>query len=178
MINLKKIAIIVAGLIFTFSLSFGQTSPFDNVGFILGEWKGAGSGFGNEKSSIESCFHLIMDGKYIEVKNESNFEPTEQKPDGEYHIDKGFVSYDESRKLLVYRQFNNEGYVNQYVLNDSLSNASLLIFETETIENFIPGGKARWTIKKISNAEIETTFDVLFPGKEYTCFGVTKLTRK
>jgi len=46
-----------------------------------------------------------------------------------------------------------------------------LVFETEMIENFVPGGKARWTIRKISESQIETTFDVSFPDKEFTCFG-------
>ncbi len=42
----------------------------------------------------------------------------------------------------------------------------------------MPGGKARWTIKLITDQEIETTFDVSFPNKEYTCLGVNKLIRK
>lgn len=99
-------------------------------------------------------------------------------PKGEHHIDKGFISFDKSRNTIVFRQFNNEGYINQYILNNELSNDSTLVFETEIIENFIPGGKARWTIKKVSQNEIETTFDVSFPNKEYTCFGVNALVRK
>lgn len=39
------------------------------------------------------------------------------------------------------------------------------------------GDRARWTIKKISENEIETTFEVSFPGKEYTCFGINDLMR-
>ncbi len=48
-----------------------------------------------------------------------------------------------------YIEVNNEGFINQYVLNDSLSNNSLLVFESEIIENFVAGGKVCWTIKKI-----------------------------
>ena len=117
-----------------------------------------------------------MDGKYLEVKNESHFEPTEKNPDGEYHLDKGFISFDKNRKAIIFRQFNNEGYYNQYVLNDSLSNENILVFETEFIENFVPAGKAKWTIKKISENEIETIFDVSF-GKDYKCFGTNRLIR-
>lgn len=170
---------IIALLIFiTMSgVSFGQTNPFEKVNFILGEWNGTGSGFGNDKSKIESSFQLIMDGKYIEVKNESRFEPTEKNPKGEYHIDKGFISLDNSRKSIIFRQFNSEGFINQYVLNDSISNDSILVFETEIIENFVPGGKARWTIKKISETQIETTFDVSLPDKDYSCFGINQLIK-
>ena len=110
--------------------------------------------------------------------NDSKFEPTDKKPEGEHHIDKGFISFDKQRKCIVYRQFNIEGFVNQYVLNDSLSIENTLIFETETIENFMPGGSARWTIKKADNNTIETIFEVSFPGGEFTCFGENSLTRK
>ena len=84
-----------------------------------------------------------MDGKYIQIKNDSKFEPTESRPEGENHIDWGIVSFDKQRNKIIFRQFNIEGYVNQYVLNDSLSNESKLIFETEIIENFVEGGSAR-----------------------------------
>ncbi len=174
---MKRRTILVLGFILLFGISFAQTNPFEKIDFIIGDWTGTGSGFGNNKSKIESSFHLIMDEQYIEIKNESKFEPTERNPEGEHHIDKGFMSFDKSRKSIVFRQFNNEGYYNQYVLNDSISNENVLVFETEYIENFVPNGKAKWTIKKISENEIETVFDVSF-GKDYTCFGINKLIRK
>lgn len=155
-----------------------QNNSFEKIDFIFGEWNGTGSGFGNEKSKIHSSFQLVMDDKYIEVINESQFEPTAEKPEGEHHIDKGFISFDKARNIFVFRQFNNEGYINRYVLNDSISNETILVFETEEIENFVPGGKARWTIKKISDKEIETIFDVSFPNREYSCFGTNNLTKE
>jgi len=176
--NMKIKTFLILGLVITVGISYGQTNQFDRISFIVGDWNGTGTGFGNDKSKIESSFRLVMDGNYIEVKNESRFEPTEKKPQGEHHIDKGFISFDKSRKLIVFRQFNNEGYINQYTLNDSLSNDSILVFETENIENFVPGGKARWTIKKISEKQIETTFDVSFPNKDYSCFGINNLIRE
>ena len=156
----------------------GQTEPFDRLNFLIGEWSGSGSGFGNDKSKIESRFTLTMDSKYIEVINDSKFDPTPNNPKGEHHIDKGFISYDGSRKLIVFRQFNIEGYINQYILIDSLSSDDELVFVTETIENFVPGGKAKWTIKKISDDRIEPVFDVYFPNRGYTCMGTHILARK
>lgn len=174
---MKRKVFLVLGLLLSFGSSFAQTKPFEKINFIIGDWTGTGSGFGNNKSTIESGFHFVMDGKYIEVRNESRFEPTEKNPEGEHHIDKGFISFDKSRNALIFRQFNNEGYYNQYVLNDSISDGNLLVFETEFIENFVPNGKAKWTIKKINENEIETVFDVSF-GKNYRCFGINKLIRK
>lgn len=171
-------------LLFLFSMLLflgsaqAQNKAFEKLNFIFGNWEGTGSGFGSQQSTIESSFQLVMNGTYIEVSNESQFEPTADNPQGDHHIDKGYISYDKSRQALVFRQFNNEGYINQYVLNGSASNDSVLVFETEYIENFIPGGKARWTIRKISNTAIETTFDLSFPDKPYACFGTNKLQKK
>lgn len=157
---------------------FAGENYFPKLQFMLGSWQGTGSGFGNTSSVIESEFIAVMGGKYIRVENNSRFEPTEKNPEGENHIDWGMISFDLARKMIVYRQFNNEGYVNQYILIDSLSNDSTVVFETEIIENFVPGGKARFTINKIDRNEIETVFDVSFPGKEFACFGTNRLKRK
>lgn len=118
-----------------------------------------------------------MIGKYIEFKNESWFEPNSNNPEGEHHIDRGFISYDKAREVVVIRQFHIEGYVIQYTLVDSLANYTTLVFESEYIENFVPGGKARWTLKKISDNQIETIFDVAFPNSDYSCMGVNILTK-
>jgi len=157
---------------------YGQNNVFEQFDYLLGKWSGKGSGFGNETSKIESEFKSIMKGKYIEVSNDSKFKSTEKNPEGEHHMDKGIISFDKIRTRIVFRQFNIEGYVNQYTLNDSLSSDTVLVFETETIENFMPGGKAKWTIKKIAENQIETIFEVSFPGKEYTCYGRNKLTKQ
>lgn len=172
-----RLNIIVLTIILFPGVLFAQTNRLEKLNFLLGEWSGKGSGFVNNNSRIESNFNLVMSGNYIEVKNESFFEPTEDKPDGEHHLDKGFISFDKNRKTIVYRQFNNEGYYNQYVLNHSLSNDTLLVFNTEYIENFVLNGKAKWTIKKISEDKIETQFYVSF-GKDYSCFGTNILKRK
>ena len=156
----------------------GQEDAFSRISFLVGEWNGTGSGFGNQSSMIASVFKTVMNNNYIEVINHSRFAPTESKPEGETHIDHGFISFDKSRNTIVYRQFNNEGYINRYILVDSLSTDSTLVFETEEIENFVPGGKARWTIRKISENEIETIFDVSLPQRGYTCFGTNRLHRK
>lgn len=154
-----------------------QNRNFEHISFVLGEWEGEGTGFGNEKSTISSSFKLVMTDQYIEVINQSKFEPTDNKPEGELHEDKGFISFDKMRNLIVFRQFNIEGYVNTYLLIDSLSNENTLVFQTEAIENFMPGGKAQWTIKKIDKNQIKTVFDVSFPNQGYTCFGTNRLQR-
>lgn len=164
-------------LIFSSITLYSQQNNFQKIDFIIGNWNGTGTGFGNSTSTIKASYNFIMNKKYIEVTHESHFKPTEKKPKGEHHIDKGFISFDTSRNKIMYRQFNNEGYVNQYILNEELSSENKLIFETETIENFVPGGKARLTIKKINETGIQTIFDVSFPNKEFSCFGTNNLKK-
>jgi len=176
---MMKIKILLLNLFTVISpLAFTQGNALERINFILGTWEGEGSGFGNERSRISSSFQLVMDDNYIEVVNESKFDPTENNPEGEIHIDKGFISFDKDRKVIVFRQFNIEGYINTYLLVESLSNSDTLVFETEAIENFVPGGKARWTINKLDNDHIVTVFDVLFPDQGYTCFGTNRLSRR
>jgi hypothetical protein len=174
---MKKIIVLSLILLNIFFLS-AQENNLERFKILVGDWEGTGTGFGNSTSTITASYKFVMNKKYMEVTHESNFKPTEEKPNGDHHIDHGFISVDKIRKKIIYRQFNNEGYVNQYLLNEELSSENELIFETEIIENFPPGGKARLTIKKISEKEIETIFDVSFPNKEYACFGINKLVLK
>jgi hypothetical protein len=173
----RKILLYLSFIVVSVTVS-AQPHPFEKISFILGQWEGSGTGFGNEKSKISSSFQLVMNDKYIEVSNESQFEPTEEDPEGELHIDKGFISFDKVRKRVVFRQFHIEGYITTYLLVDSLSSKNTLVFETEQIENFVNGGKARLTINRIDEDEIETIFDVSFPDQPYTCFGTNRLQRK
>ncbi|MDP3353330.1 MAG: hypothetical protein Q8S44_06295 [Flavobacteriaceae bacterium] len=148
--------------------------PFEN---LLGNWKGTGAGFSNNTSTIMSSFQFTLNQQYIEVKNESVFKPTEKNPTGEVHQDWGFISFDKQRKLFVFRQFHIEGFVNQYIFNQAISTPEKLVFESEIIENFVPGGKARWTIIINNENAIETIFDLQMPGKEFVCYGTNKLEK-
>ena len=66
--------IITLGLALT--VSFSQDNNYSKFEFLMGKWQGTEQGFGNETSKIESEFILIMDDKYIMVRNDTKFEPT------------------------------------------------------------------------------------------------------
>ena len=85
----------------------------ERTNFLIGGRTGTGNGFGTEKSTIVSGFRYLMGDWHIEIKNELRFEPAEEKPDGEYLFDRGFISFDKIRNRIVYRQFNIEGCINQ-----------------------------------------------------------------
>ncbi len=172
---LKQLVLFVALVIVVTTVQ--AQNPLERFENIIGVWEGAGTGFGNSKSKITASYAWLMNRQYIEVKHHSEFDPTEQNSEGEIHDDLGIISFDKGRGVIVFRQYHNEGFFNEYVLNDSISTPAKLIFETERIENFVPGGRAQFTINIINKDEIQTVFDVGFPGKEMACFGTNDLQK-
>lgn len=172
-----KVVVTFVFAIASFNL-FAQENPLNQFETIIGHWEGTGEGFGNAKSKITADYSWLMNKQYVEVKHHSEFEPTAQNVEGEVHDDKGIISFDSARKVVMFRQYHNEGYFTEYALNDSISTPDQLVFETERIENFVPGGRARFTINILGDNEIETVFDVGFPEREMACFGTNRLKRQ
>ena len=122
---MKYLQLILLFAFITFQL-YAQENPIEKFNPLIGKW--AGNGAVNEsKSVIYSEFNFTLNNNFIEVKNHSEFEPTEQIPEGEIHDDWGMISFDNSRKKYVFRQFHVEGFVNQYILIDSLSNETTFV---------------------------------------------------
>lgn len=113
---------------------------------LVGSWTGTSSGvFGTAR--LERKGEYVLDGKFIRVATRSVSE-------NEVHEDIGFFSYDIERATIVFREFHNEGYVNQYVLVDAADDA--LTFESERIESpFDPTLRAR-TVIRLTDPPTET----------------------
>jgi hypothetical protein len=58
-------------------------SPFM---FFLGTWKGTGKGEPGI-SQLERLYSFVLDGKYIQAKHKSVYEPQAKNPKGETHED-------------------------------------------------------------------------------------------
>jgi hypothetical protein len=138
---------------------------------------GTGSGYGGAKSHVEISFYYIMQGKFIGMDAESRFGARGKKRKGQFHQEEGFFSYDEDRKLIIYRQLSSDGYVNQYYLNDTISTPHTLVFDTERTENFVPDGRARWIIQKEGDHQLSTSFNVAFPKQDFVSFGMQELRK-
>ncbi|MDP2087836.1 MAG: hypothetical protein Q8J84_00370 [Flavobacteriaceae bacterium] len=167
---MKLFYLLFIGFIFS-SLDMQSQDKWTKFESIIGQWNGSGMGNAGATSTVKTSFELVMNGQFIEVKNESVFKPTEKNQKGEIHTDWDLISFDKQRKVFVFRQFHLEGFVNQYVLNETESTPTKLVFETGIIENFIPGGKARWTIIMNEGNLVETIFDLQMPGKEFVRYG-------
>jgi len=144
------------------------------LAFLEGKWQGGQSGV----SKVTQEYQFIFNRKFLQVKTRAVFEPTEKNPKGEVHEDLGIFSYDQSRKTFVFRQFHIEGFVNQYILEKKDDKTDELIFVSEHIENAPSGTKAKEVFKIISEDEIDQSFHVAWPGKDFACYSVNRLKRK
>ena len=163
------------------SIFFAQLSKRDSLWLPLkpfvANWKGEGGGEPG-KGKYERSYQFILNKRFIEIRNKSTYEPTTQNPKGEVHEDIGYFSYDNGRKTFMLRQFHIEGFVNQFKLDSISPDKKTLVFITESIENIPAGFKAKETYRILSDDEIEETFEIAEPGKEFAVYSKVKLVRQ
>lgn len=175
--------IFVAGALLTFlPMAFAagnQAAPpadkWAKVRFMLGSWEGSQAGRPGT-GTVRRQYRFVLRDQFIEVRNTSTYPPQEKNPKGEVHDDLGFISYDESRKRLVFRQFHVEGFVNQYV-EDPESSSGTLVFVSEAIENIPPDWRARETYIVHAPDEFEEVFELAGPGKPFEVYSRARLKR-
>jgi hypothetical protein len=165
---MKKAVLIVAILT---SLSLAQSESVNKkwqpFNFLIGKWEGYGTGkFGDSK--IEREYEYLMGGTYIIGKNTSTYEKQEKNPKGEIHDHWDIVSYDKVRAKYVFRQFHAEDITNTFSLDSLKAAEGILEFESESIENFKEGWRAKEVYKIINEDEFIEIFYLASPGKEYT----------
>jgi hypothetical protein len=142
---------------------------------FLGNWKGQGGGEPG-KGEYERSYRLIFNEGFIEIKNKSSWQPTEQNPQGEVHEDLGYISYDKARNTFIHRQFHIEGFVNQYRLESISEGGKKIVFISEAIENIPAGWRAKETYQILGDHEFSETFELAPPDKEFGVY--TKATLK
>jgi len=152
--------------IFLFSQTTEKKNVWEPFNYFLGSWESkvtgkAGSGKG------QRVYEFILGDKYLYCKNKSVFEPQEKNPAGEIHEDWTFFSYDQSRSKFIIRQFNIEGFVNQYVLDSLSTDCKTLVFVTESIENVPPGFRARLSHVIETDERFSEIFELAPSGKEF-----------
>jgi hypothetical protein len=178
--TLFSVVWLVAALVIS-SLAGEQTTTASNawepLKFFVGKWEGRGKGKPGT-SKIEREYQFVLNNKYLNVQSRSIYNPQPNNPKGEIHEEWGMISFDNSRKQFVFRQFHVEGFVNQYVTTSISMDGKAIVFTSEGIEN-IPGGwRARETYKIISPDEFIETFELAGPGKDFDIYSEGRLTRK
>jgi len=142
-----------------------KPDPWAPVRVLTGTWDGTSEGESGT-GTVRRTYEFILKDRYLHEKNVSTYPPQEANKPGEVHEHWGFFSYDRKRSNLVFRQFHQEGFVNQYVLNTGLSTPQKLVFDSEGFENFDNTWTARETYEIVSNDEFIETFELGAPGAE------------
>ena len=149
--------------------------PFEPIAFLVGRWEGTSEGQPG-KGSVRRDYERVLDGRFIRVRNRSDYPAQEKNPKGEIHEDEGYFSIDRSRKKLVLRQFHVEGFVNQYV-RDEGAERTRVSFTTEAIENIPAGWRARETYVVLGPDAVEEIFELAESGKPFEVYSKAQLRR-
>jgi hypothetical protein len=153
-----------------------QPDPFAALRVLEGKWEGVATGDpGKGVSTREYKFDLA--GKFLVGRNRSVYEPKSAGAKPEVHEDMGVFSYDRAAKKLVLRQFHGEGFVNEYALESMAADGKSFVFVTVRIENIAAGWQAKEAYRVISADEIEETFSLAGPGKDFEVYSRTRLKR-
>jgi hypothetical protein len=165
----------VAGPAWAHSTQKTEPDRLQAFRFFLGAWEGEGQGQPG-KSRVSREYALVLDGRFIEVRNRSLYAPQEGNP-GEDHRDVGYLSFDSTRGKHVLRQFHVEGFVNQYLHESTSEDGKTIVFVTEAIENIPPGWRARETYVLLGPDEFVERFELAEPGKDWELYSENRLRR-
>lgn len=124
---------------------------------MIGTWRGTSEGQ-PEKGKYERTYQVVLNKKFIEVKNKSTYPPSKDNPKGEVHEDDAFISYDKGRKTFVLRQFHIEGFVNQFKIETISPDGKTIVFISESIENIPAGYREKESYQIINKNEFIETF--------------------
>ena len=152
-----------------------QPAPWAVLSVFEGKWEGATTGKpGKGHTSREYKFEL--NGHFLSQRDQSVYQPEDPSAKPVVHEDFGVFSYDSNLKKIVWSQFHSEGFVNEYSLESVSADGKSLEFVTTRIEN-LPGFRAKKLYRIVSNDDIEETFLLAPPGKDFDVYTVAHLKR-
>ena len=174
---LRSIFLIILIPYILFSQEKTTQDVWQPLHYFIGEWQGQSMGKSGEGIG-ERIYRFIMNDTYLYYQNTMKFNSQEKNPKGDLHEDRTFFSYDKNRKLIVARQFNIEGFVNQFVLDSLSADQKMIIFVTENSENAPSGLQARLIYEIKNENEFVETFELGFAGKQFSCWMTNTWKRK
>lgn len=154
----------------------GKADRWQPIRFLAGEWRGTAQGEPGV-GTVQRTYSFVLKGRFLHERNISTYEPKEKGKPPEVHEHWSMFSYDGVHKNLVLRQFHQEGFVNRYVIRDSSTLPTKIVFESEEFENFDNSWKARETYEVISPDEFVETFELAAPGKPFKPYSKSHFKR-
>lgn len=153
-----------------------KPDPWASLRFLEGEWQGVAEGEPGV-GTVHRSYQFVLQHRFLEERNVSAYAPKAAGATGELHEHRSVFSYDRKRKLLVLRQFHQEGFVNQYAFVADASTPAKLVFVTEALENLDASWRARETYEVRSPDEFVETFELAEPGKDFAPYSRTTFRR-
>jgi len=166
--NPPKLIILLLGGLLLHSVTSGSPSEDPWVSFrpLLGQWTGAGSGFGNF-SDVTHEWEFVVQGHFLRLQTKSV--PRDSKESPEIHEDIGFLSHDTDRSVFVFRQFLSEGFVNTFEVTVESGELPKFFFSGRESES-AGGMRVQIRLVFLSADEYKMELDLAAPGKEFsTC---------
>lgn len=151
------------------------SDPFATVAFLVGRWEGTSEGQPGT-GTLRREYESALGGRFIRIRNRSEYPAQAKNPKGEIHEDEGYLSFDRARKRLVLRQFHVEGFVNQYVQDEEAAPGRVR-FTTEAIENIPAGWRARETYVLLGPDAFEEIFELAEADKPFEVYSRARLRR-
>jgi hypothetical protein len=142
----------------------GPADPWVPVRPLEGRWEGRGEGFG-QQSVVTHEWQFVMGGAFLRLETVS-VAAGEDGP-GEIHEDVGFMSWSGDDRVLRFRQFLSEGFVNTFQVETAADRDNTLVFEPEASEG-AGGVLARMTFTFFGDDEYEAVLALGRRGGEFT----------
>jgi len=166
--------ILAASLIMSVSVP-AQEDSWKALRAFEGKWEGPTSGKPGKGTTTRE-YRFELNGHFLFQHDLSVYQPKEPGAQPLVHEDQGMFSYDAGAKKILWRQFHSEGFVNEYELDSASADGKSLEFITTRIEN-LPGFRAKKLYRIVSTDEIEETFWLAQPGKDFEVYTVADLKR-
>lgn len=151
------------------------SDPFASVAFLIGRWEGTPEGQPGT-GTLRRDYERALGGRFIRIRNRSEYPAQAKNPKGESHEDEGYLSFDRARKRLVLRQSHVEGFVNQYMQAEGAA-PGRVVFTTEAIENIPAGWRARETYVLQGPDAFEEIFELAEADKPFEVYSRARLRR-
>ena len=154
-----------------------QPDPWAPLRVFEGKWEGPSWGQPGKGITTRE-YRFEFNGRFLSHRDRAVYEPKSPGEKPEIHEDFGVFSYDRNLKKIVWRQFHTEGFVNEYTLDSVSAEGKSLQFVTVRIENIAPGWRAKEFFHVLSPGEMEATFSLAAPGKDFEVYSQARLKRQ
>lgn len=176
---MKRLAVLPTALAMAMAVAMGaaaQPDPWGALRLLIGKWEGTAAGVPGKGISTRE-YRFELNERFLSEHGKIAWEPTSTAGKAAAHEDFGWFSYDRNLKKIVWRQFHDEGFVNEYTLDSASTDGKSLDFVSVRIENIAPGWRAKESLRMLSADEMEATFWLAAPGKDFEVYVRSQLKR-